>query len=170
MISSNSDVIEKCVSECCITLFEDYALPLVRMVENADTSELPLLFCGVIGFSGDQMRGSMLLATSKEPLGRTSPANDASLREWLAELANQLLGRIKNRMFTHGVHLHLSTPIVLRGEHISPVSRAELVPFAFACEGGVVCVWFDAEISAGFDLTHSVEDEGMAAEGTSMLF
>jgi CheY-specific phosphatase CheX len=170
VISSNNDIIEKCVSEACITLFTDYSLPLERMTSEAAPAEHPLLFCGVIGFSGDQMRGTMLLATSKEPLGRTSPSTDASLREWLAELANQLLGRVKNRLFTHGVHLHMSTPIVLRGEHISPVSQAELVPFSFVCDGGVVCVWFDVDVTPGVDLTQSVETESVAAEGTGFLF
>ena len=169
MISSNNDVIEKCVSESCLSLFEDYSLPLVRMVSGA-ADQHPLLFCGVVGFSGEQMRGTMLLATSKEPLGPTSPTSDASLREWIAELSNQLLGRVKNRLFSHGVQLHMSTPVVLRGLHIAPVSRAELVPFFFACDGGLVCVWFDAEVTPGVDLSQTVEMEAVAAEGTGFLF
>ena len=168
MISSNNDVIEKCVSESCISLFEDYSLPLVRMVSGA--ADHPLLFCGVVGFSGEQMRGTMLLATSKEPLGRTSPTSDASLREWIAELSNQLLGRVKNRLFSHGVQLHMSTPVVLRGLHIAPVSRAELVPVFFACDGGLVGVWVDAEVTPGVDLSQTVEVEAVAAEGTGFLF
>jgi hypothetical protein len=170
MSSQNDEVIEHCVSDSCLSLFEDYKLPLARIKEGALQQGAPLIFCGVVGFSGDQMRGTLLLATSREPLGRTSPTSDASLREWIAELANQLLGRIKNRLVPHGVILHLSTPIVLRGQHIAPISRAELVPYAFACDGGTVCVWFDAEVTAGMDLTQRVETEGLITEGTSTLF
>jgi hypothetical protein len=168
MPNQNDEVIEKAVSESCLSLFEHYALPLVRV--NMLTDEAELLFCGVVGFSGDQMRGTLLLATSREPLGRTSPTTDASLREWIAELSNQLLGRVKNRLIPRGVTLHLSTPIVLRGQHISPVTRAELVPYLFSCDGGFVCVWMDAELQPGVDLTKFVEAEGLVTEGTSTLF
>jgi hypothetical protein len=170
MDSRNQAVIDECVSDSCLSLFKDYSLPLARIDVGTLQQNAPLIFCGVVGFSGDQMRGTLLLATSREPLGRTSPTTDASLREWIAELANQLLGRIKNRLLNHGVILHLSTPIVLRGEHIAPISQTELVPYAFACDGGNVCVWFDAELPPSFDLGQRVETEGLAAEGTSMLF
>ena len=169
---TNEQIIETVVSESCLSLFEDYALPLrrVRLGPGANQDDADLLFCGVVGFSGEQMRGTLLLATSKEPLGRTSPTTDASLREWIAELSNQLLGRIKNKLLARGVTLHLSTPIVLRGQHLAPLSRAELVPFAFTCDGGYVCVWFDAETKVGVDLSQEIDTEGLISEGTSTLF
>jgi hypothetical protein len=60
--------------------------------------------------------------------------------------------------------------VVLRGVQIAPVSRAELVPFAFACDGGYVCVWFDAEVVNGVDLTQKVDAEGVVAEGSTTFF
>jgi hypothetical protein len=167
--SPNDEVIERCVSESCLGLFQDYSLPLARVKEGA-LRDAELLFCGVVGFTGDQMRGTLLLATSKEPLGRTTPTSDSSLREWIAELSNQLLGRIKNKLLAHGVNLHLSTPVVLRGQHIAPLSRAELVPYAFACDGGYVCVWLDAEVTNGVDLTKVSGTEGVIAEGSTTFF
>jgi hypothetical protein len=167
---TNDEVVATTVNEACLSLFEDYALPLQPTAARDLPDDSSLLYCGVVGFSGEQMRGTLLLATSREPLGRTSPSTDASLREWIAELSNQMLGRIKNKLFAHGVTIHLSTPIVLRGQHLAPLSRTELVPFAFVCEGGQVCVWFDAELAANVDLTAVVETTGLAAEGTSMLF
>lgn len=167
---SNDLVMESIVSDACISLFNDYSLPL-RRVPTAELSDAPeLLYCGVIGLSGDQLRGSLLLATSREPLGRTSPTSDASFREWIAELSNQLLGRIKNRLLARGVSLHLSTPVVLRGQHLAPLSQTELPPLTFVCEGGCVCVWFDAELAANVDLTKFIESPGTIPEGESMLF
>ena len=168
---TNEAIIETTVSESCISLFEDYSLPLRRVTTGqVDDEDAELLYCGVVGFSGEQMRGSLLLATSREPLGRTSPTNDASFREWIAELANQLLGRVKNKLIPRGVTLHLSTPIVLRGQHLAPIPHATLVPFAFRCEGGFVCVWFDAELAQGVDLSQVEESAGLINEGESMLF
>ena len=170
MQSQNDEVIERCVSDACLELFQDYSLPLQR-VKEGELVDSDLLFCGVVGFTGEQMRGTLLLATSREPLGRTTPAGgESSLREWIAELSNQLLGRIKNKLLVHGVKLHLSTPVVLRGVQIAPVSRAELVPFAFSCDGGAVVVWFDAEVLNGIDLTQTVDTEGVVAEGSTTFF
>jgi hypothetical protein len=165
----NDEVMERCVSDSCLELFQDYSLPLKR-VKEGELLDAELLFCGVVGFTGEQVRGTLLLATSREPLGRTTPAGESSLREWIAELSNQLLGRIKNKLLVHGATLHLSTPVVLRGVQIAPVSRAELVPFAFACDGGYVCVWFDAEVVNGIDLTKTVDAEGVVAEGSTTFF
>lgn len=170
MSNPNDEVMERAVSDSCMELFQDYSLPLNRVTEG-ELVDAELLFCGVVGFTGEQVRGTLLLATSKEPLGRTTPGGgESSLREWIAELSNQLLGRIKNKLLVHGATLHLSTPVVLRGIQIAPVSRAELVPFAFACDGGYVCVWFDAEVSDGVDLTQTVDTEGVVAEGSTTFF
>jgi hypothetical protein len=165
----NEIVLDACVSAACLELFQDYALPLKRVMQG-ELLDVELLFCGVVGFTGEQLRGTLLLATSREPLGRTTPAVESSLREWIAELANQLIGRIKNKLLNHNVNLLLSTPVVLRGVQIAPVSRAELVPYAFACDGGNVCVWFDAEILNGVDLTQTVAAEGVVAEGSTTFF
>jgi hypothetical protein len=170
MANQNEEILEQTISAACVSLFEDYQLPLRRVKEGQVHDGTPLLFCGVVGFGGEQMKGSLLLATSREPLGRTSPTTDASLREWIAELSNQLLGRIKNKLLSRGVTFHLLTPVVLRGEHIAPVSRAELVPFMFVCDGGYVCVWVDSELAPGVDLTNIIEGGGAVGEGTSTLF
>jgi CheY-specific phosphatase CheX len=170
MSDQNDEILEQTISAACVSLFEDYKLPLVRIRHGSLRADMPLLFCGVVGFSGEQMRGTLLLATSRGPLGRTTPTTDSSLREWIAELANQLLGRVKNQLLARSVTLHMTTPIVLRGEHIAPLSRAELVPYTFECDGGYVCVWFDVEIAANVDLSRVVEGSGVIAEGTSTLF
>lgn len=167
----NLEIIDSVVSESCISLFQDYSLLLQQTPELPHDDSAKLLYCGVLGFSGDQMRGTLLLATSREPLGRTSPTSDSSFREWIAELANQLLGRIKNKLIPRGVTLHMSTPIVLRGEHLAPIPRdASIRPYTFSCDGGYVCVWFDAELTSGLDLSAVDANAEFISEGESMLF
>jgi hypothetical protein len=117
-----------------------------------------------------EIRGAILLATSREPLGRTSPVNDTSFREWIAELSNQLLGRLKNKLLKRGVVLHMSTPVVLRGQHLTPLTRNELKPLVFDCDNGCVCVWMDVELTEGVDLTVVQEGAAMMNEGEGLLF
>jgi hypothetical protein len=136
--------------------------------ENGERREL--VFCSVIGFSSEQMRGTLVLATSSEPLGRTSPVQGASLREWIAELSNQLLGRVKRQLAERGLILAISTPVVLRGQHLRPLPNKEAEPLIFDCEGGCVCVWMDAELAPELDLSQVQEDCQIMGEGDAMLF
>ena len=75
---TNEEVIDQAVTSSCTSLFADYSLPLKRVDATAHASEFDIVFCGVVGFTGDQMLGALMLATSREPLGSTLPSNDAS--------------------------------------------------------------------------------------------
>lgn len=167
---TNEEVIDQTVTSSCTSLFADYSLPLERIDLQTQPEKFEIVYCGIVGFTGDQMRGALLLATSAEPLGRTLPSTDASLREWIAELSNQLLGRIKNRLVAHGVTLHMSTPTVLRGQHMAPVSATPLIPYTFSSGGGIVCVWVDAEMVPGVDLTQVTGEAEVISEGSGFLF
>jgi hypothetical protein len=167
---TSREIVEKITSDACIALFSDYALPL-RPTQNCDDSSCrELVYCSVIGFSSSQMRGTLVLATSREPLGRTSPVQGGSLREWVAELSNQLLGRIKRHLAERGLILAISTPVVLSGQHLRPLPNKEAEPLIFECQDGCVCVWMDAEIAAELDLSHVQQDCQIMGEGEAMLF
>jgi hypothetical protein len=104
-------------------------------------------------------------------LGRTNPTRGDSLKEWIAELANQLLGRIKTKLLRRSVTIHVSLPVVIRGKHLARVPSSELLPRIFASEGGMVYVWFDAEFAPSLDLSlvdDSVDES--IGEGTGILF
>ena len=167
---NSQEILDNIASESCISLFNDYSLSLQR-AECADGSDaIELVYCSVIGFSSEQMRGTLLLATSSEPLGRTSPVQGGSLREWIAELANQLLGRIKTRLAERGVLLALSTPVVLRGGHLRPLTAQEVAPLRFSCDGGGVCGGVDAILAQELDLSQVQEDCQIMGEGEARLF
>ena len=164
----NQEIIQNLTSEACLSLFSDYSLPLQAAEQN--DQPLDLLFCSVIGFSSEQMRGTLVLATTREPLGRTTPVQGGELREWIAELSNQLLGRVKRQLVDRGVELAISTPIVLRGERLHPMPSGEAAPLKFVCDGGCVCVWMDAVLVPGLDLSQVQASEPGMGEGDAMLF
>jgi CheY-specific phosphatase CheX len=171
-MTTNADILESITNEACVALFEAYALSLKRVAVTMESQE-GLMHCGVIGYTGSQIRGTLMLATSSEPVGRTSPSSDASPHEWVGELTNQLLGRIKTRLTRRGVIIHMSTPVVLRGQHLAPVPRSEhdLNPVVFASPAGIVCVWMDAECAKGVVLADMEESlDAAMEEGTGMLF
>ena len=167
---NSQQIVDNIASEACLSLFHDYSLTLQRADISGDDGARELVYCAVIGYSSEQMRGTLLLATSSEPLGRTAPVAGSSLREWIAELSNQLLGRVKTRLAERGVLLAISTPVVLRGSHLRPLTTQEVAPLTFVCDGGCVCVWMDAVLSPELDLSQVQTDCQVMGEGEAMLF
>jgi CheY-specific phosphatase CheX len=90
-----------------------------------------------------------------------------SLRDWIAELANQLAGRIKNKLLAHGAEVYVNTPVVLRGEHLAPLPRQELLPLTFSTDGGNVFVWIELETNSDVSLGPPAV---ALAEGETLLF
>ena len=167
-MSETSVRINDLVQQSCIDLFSYFDVSIgPEVVAGVATKDIAL--CGVIGFTGIDMRGSLMLACSLEPLQRTHPGGTASLRDWLAELTNQLLGRVKNHLARMGAEFHCSTPVVLGGERIAPIESQSL-GHLFTIDGGVVSVWFDAIVRPELVLSAVPLEGAVVSEGETLLF
>jgi hypothetical protein len=171
MTTTNEETLARLVAGNCRQLFTDYQLK-IRSAEPLDShAEEHFLLCGVIGFTSKHLRGALVLACTREPLERTNPGINPSHRDWICELANQLLGRVKNQMLDRNVEIYQSTPVALRGDHLAPVFQQRLVAELFTAEGGVICVWMDCEFDEGFAIPEaSVCDAAPLSEGEMSLF
>jgi CheY-specific phosphatase CheX len=152
-------------ADACRDLFASYGVTLDQRLRPGDPI-VPVHLSGIIGFSGPGISGTCVLASSEDPIARTNPVQ-GSAREWIAELSNQLVGRIKNQLLAHGAEVYVTTPVVLRGEHLAPVSRNALPPLSFATDRGNVFVWVEFETAPELILGAPIET---MAEGESMMF
>lgn len=159
------------ISDSCSKLFEAYGVSLTRQPFEAGHALEEVSMVGVIGFTHPKLRGSLVLAAAEAPL-RASNHVTAPPRDWIAELANQLLGRAKNRLLAYDLELQMSTPLALAGSHIRLVnSERGMEPEIFTTPaGGVVAVWFDGEASADLELVERSSAPEVANEGELMLF
>ena len=160
-------LVDKIAEEACTSLFQAYGVPLetVPVVGTA----APAL-SAVIGFSGPGIRGTCILAASESPIKKSDPIG-GSPRAWIAELSNQLVGRIKNKLLAHGAEVYVTTPVVLRGELLAPVDgRTQLAPRAFASEGGSVFVWIELDTDPSFVLSATARAAAAVEEGDSVMF
>lgn len=164
--------IDSLVFDCCQELFAAYDLVLAPRQRESMPEQDQLMFCSVMGFAGKQMRGALVLASSREPLQATNAGDDAVQRDWVCELSNQLMGRIKNRLLPLGAEVHLATPAGLSGKNLSLAPDTLRSPQVFTAAGGHVCVWIDCEYLEGFELsmTPSGNMEAAIAEGEALLF
>ena len=142
-----------------------------RLVEYTGTpaTEFALAFAAVIGFTGEALRGTLLITTTITTLERSNPVPGSPVREWIAELANQLLGRIKNQLLSCDVEINLTTPLVLRGQHLSVESLRDSRPIEMETDGGPIFVWLENEGIEGLVLVRRPKLNAKV-EGDSFLF
>jgi len=160
-------LVDKIAEEACTSLFQAYGVPLETV--PAIGAAAPAL-SAVIGFSGPGIRGTCILAASESPINMSNPIG-GSPREWIAELSNQLVGRIKNKLLAHGAEVYVTTPVVLRGELLAPLdAKNKLPPRAFASEGGNVFVWIELDTDATLALSLTPRAAAAAEEGDAMMF
>jgi hypothetical protein len=145
------DVLLKIAGETCAKLFSHYGFPL-RLVAAADPARAPVAFHGVIGFSGKGIRGRLILGSSIEPLEACNPARSVPARDWLGELSNQLLGRIKNQLLLYRVELSVTTPLIVRASHMPELNGESIPSVELEGASGRVRVWLDLSIGAAFQM------------------
>ncbi len=172
MRDSNDSSLNQRVFECAKQLFAAYDLDATPREPEAFAASDRLAFCAVMGFGGKDMRGALVLASTQEPLDRTNPGAPDSQRDWICELSNQLMGRVKNRLLSVGVEVHLATPAGLSGSNLSPTPGTQRAAHVFEAADGFICVWIDAEYAEGFKVPEvpSVPVDPALSEGETVLF
>jgi hypothetical protein len=160
-------MIEDLAQESCVSLFEAYGVKLSPGDGSVDLGD-DVRLTGVVGFTGPGILGMCLISGTDGPLNATNPAQ-GSLRDWMAELANQLAGRMKHKLIARGAVVYITTPIVLQGARIEPLPRHRFRQQVFNADNGRVALWVEAETAPDFVLTEGPAEEAVA-EGEAMLF
>jgi hypothetical protein len=170
MMSENDDValhIAELGQSACFELFSAYGVTLQAPTRVwTDTDDR--LLSGVIGFVGPRVRGTCLLAGGEAPLGDSCPEG-GRLRDWVGELTNQLVGRLKSKLLARGVEIALTTPIVLSGVRLKPLPRGRLEPAVMNAKSGPILIWTEVETDTEF--AFGAEQAGLTGhEGAVLLF
>jgi hypothetical protein len=163
------EIIDGLVQRCTIDLLSAYDVSATPA--PLATAPPDFAFGAVLGFTGESVRGSLVLAMTADTIRRSvpEPTGGGPLREWIAELCNQLLGRIKNQLLAYGVEIYVTIPVVIRGRLLASESGPELLPHRFVADDNDVFVWFDYETVAGLQLER-IEERGAHPEGSSFFF
>ena len=164
--SDTTRAIQALAGSACTELMQAYGVTLAP-TERGWTESDEVMFSGVMGFVGEAVRGTCLLAAPQATVDASAP-RDASARDWVGELANQLVGRLKAKLMARGATIALSTPVVLRGVKLSPLPRTDVDPVVFTSTAGKVLVWLEVEIEDDFQLGE--ERALTASEGELLVF
>jgi hypothetical protein len=149
-----SSLLTDIAAQSWIELLAAYGVELTATsVRWENPTDDPILF-GVIGFSGPGMRATCLIGAERA-LVEASCRDPSHPRDWIGELANQLVGRIKMKLISHGVSVTMTTPLALSGVRVTPMPRTETDPLAFTSRRGRALLWVELETDDDLELTPS---------------
>jgi CheY-specific phosphatase CheX len=156
-------------------LFDTYGVVVHQDGPCASKTLQSAAIISIIGFSSQSLSGSLILALPRAVAQQTLPVPGASLADWSGELANQLLGRVKNQLLRYDVVINMSLPVVLSGGVIQLLATAHQITryYSFSSRLGKVLIRLDMEMSDNLRLTQSEDADRIDAivnEGELVLF
>jgi len=143
------------VLECARDLFESYGVVLDD--PSSEPAELHGRYCsGSVGFSGE-LRGNAIIAANEDLLRKmvTHVGLDPDticVSDWVGELANQLVGRVKARLLSHGLTVMLAVPTSVVGTDLAFPTTGTIDRFVFALPTGALALHFCADVEAHYVL------------------
>jgi hypothetical protein len=157
-----------------LDLFAAYGVrfspPQAAEVATAKYPDLPpVLFLGVCGFGGPTFTGHVVLGASEGVLHRSNNTRSSS-DDWMAELANQFLGRIKNGLLRQGIHVHRVPPVVIKGAAVALAHGHGDAPLTLGDGHDRVLIWLDAEPSTDEMPAQPQAEADVLGEGDMVLF
>jgi CheY-specific phosphatase CheX len=150
-----------------IELFTDYGVTATKIESHPGHERL---LCGILGFTGDHMCGSVVISATEAAIADSNPIHDGATRAWTAELTNQVVGRFKNALLRCGVEVAMSIPVVLTAAQLTPLPQTERDPIRLSVGAGSVAIWLEFEADADLVLSDPGPESMIAAEGEAMLF
>ncbi len=176
MQHSHFQFIEKLANEMVATLMEEYGVTVEGLTPGHHENSMDLV--ALIGFSGDHIHGTLAFAATSSLISASNvlSANpsEAECRDWIGELSNQLLGRVKNRLVAHGPVLSMGTPMVVSGREMQPMyGKHDLASQnRFSTSIGLGEVWIQVTMAPEFHLDEepAVDAADTCEEEGSLLF
>jgi hypothetical protein len=172
---TDADGLTELAIEAVVSIFAEYGLSLevaVRAKPGAPSIVALGVEAGVgafglgalVHFAGRDVRGALLLASSADVIAPTRPcapkrfaalppaARLIMTQDWMGELANQVLGRLKANLAGFGVSFDTHAPVPLSADALARVApkSAETRPVLFRSANGAVGFWFDFLCSGKF--------------------
>jgi CheY-specific phosphatase CheX len=150
-----------------LELFSDYGVSAAKIDSHPEDERL---LCGVLGFTGDRMCGSVVISATEAAIADSNPIHDGATRAWIAELTNQIVGRFKNALLRCGVEIAMSIPVVLTASRMMPLPQTERDPIRLSVGSGSLAIWLEFEADADTVLSDPGPESMVGAEGEAMLF
>jgi hypothetical protein len=171
--TSSYDTLGALLRDSCVELMTEYGLSaLLHVAPEGETS--PLDAAATIDFQGPDLRGtiglamtpSVVVATYRAAVGVSVAPGSPEAIDWTCELANQLIGRVKNKLRSYQVSFNVSTPQLRPRPLAAPPSALRN---RFVCDHGAVSGYLDVMIAPGLTLVSTPPSTPLIDEGEFLL-
>jgi hypothetical protein len=165
-------VVDAAASDAAVELFRTYRVTIAPIASPSDPKDMvDLAALGTVRFTAPALTGMVALGASKGTL-RRSNGRDTSDRDWVAELANQFVGRFKLKLLRAGFELWSMAPVTVSGRLLATaVSQPQFPPMSFQdSRGGSVSLWIEIEVIGALTITKPPAPGEIPSEGDVILF
>ena len=155
---------------CLVELVGEYTgtKPASRALSTGhpreDTSDL--FYSTLVRFGEERVWGSSVLVANEASLSALAVGDVDDPVDWLGELNNQLVGRLKNRLLRSSVNLQVSPPVPVVG---FVKDRGPTTGWVVEWPSGRMTVYLGLSVTPGVTLADDDATE-VAAEGSLILF
>jgi hypothetical protein len=170
-----AEIFSQCAAEMLVDLGA-HATNLAAPRPSGPTSDSIAAF---VPFGNGELRGSLTLQAPRKLFSLLHPLTPPTtlphdLDDWACEMANQAVGRFRNRLASYAVKVTFGVPQNVPAEPLPHPSEFGPAGFliAFAMHDMVLCCWLELETQPDFWLEESPMEEIEKAlqEGTLVLF
>jgi CheY-specific phosphatase CheX len=124
----------------------------------------------IVGFGDESFRGSAVLLGDAEVVARLAEIPPSNPVDWLGELSNQLVGRLKNKLSRFGLLPQMGTPVTLSGKSLDlGAVSAQPTAWQVIWENGSLRAILALEVAESLELVAD-ETAAVAEEGSLSLF
>jgi hypothetical protein len=165
-------VVDAAAGDAAVELFRAYGVTIAPLANPGDHKPMvDLAALGIVRFTAPALTGMASLGASTDTL-RRSNGRGTSDRDWVAELANQFVGRFKLKLLRAGFELWSIAPVTVSGRLLATaVSQPQFAPMTFRdSRGGSVCVWIEIEVIGALKITTPPAGGEIPGEGEVILF
>lgn len=176
MENADREVVTSTLEKSVVEFFQAYGVACNK-ADEAPSIAGPEMG-SLVGFRGKSLRGGLAFVASADFVERLLPVpkrparGELQLRDWSAEIANQLVGRLKNKLSAHEINFEIGTPVCFRGSSIrlSFLPDADGVTLDFAAGSDQVRVYLDCALAPADGTPLTASAPRIVTEGDVVLF
>ena len=163
---------------CLAELMDELGAEPVWLSGWQPSDESEEMIAAAVGFRGDKLCGSIVLAGQPRAFARLYPfptsIKSPDLADWAREMANQGVGRFRNRALAHGLTIYVGVPETVSslGWRIAKTRKLIEIPMALGIGDMRLEALVEFGLGPDFELdNHPVTEKGPALpEGSVVLF
>lgn len=163
-----AEILDQTIASSIQAILKNNGVVLLGASENTGYYDA----VAVIGFSCESYGGVLGFAAKNSMIESAyGESNSAMSDSWLGELANQLVGRLKNALLAYGTEIQIALPMVLHGLELQVrQGTGQIRQYQYGTDAGSACVWVDADWEFSKEVELVEVDQHAKAEGEMTMF